>query len=265
MIAVFFTIEKLPVLYIEAPLLELRLNNSSRLLKERENPNIHPFLSLILIPCVHFLHTATSSLAHSSGDSLNQLHSDWLPGVIFSPHRLIAQPHRITSLSRHPLRTAVTSAFVWVTINQKQHIQHSSQNLREHFVSTHLLRRMSERTRAREIGRVRIRETGAMEVGRVGVREGKSEGGGKSGKPLHDLRAYYLLGSCMCSVTPKLVGILGFGVSLETLLHIHDWFYHWPLVSSLTFGSCLLFRRCKLQPSNQALVFIEPSLHPEAP
>lgn len=159
-----------------------------------------------------FLHTATSSLAQSSGDSLNQLHSDSLPGVIFSPHRLNAQPHRITWLSRHPLCTAVTSAFVWVTINQMKHIQHSSQNLREHFVSTHLLRRMSERIRARE-------------VGRVGIRENWSKGDGKSEKPLHVLRVDYLLRSCMCSVTPKLAGILGFGFFfffLETLLHIRD-------------------------------------------
>ena len=53
------------------------------------------------------------------------------------------------------------------------------------------------------------------------VREDQSKGGGKSEKPLHVLRVDYLLGHCMCSVTPKLAGILGF-FFLETLLHIRD-------------------------------------------
>lgn len=54
------------------------------------------------------------------------------------------------------------------------------------------------------------------------IRENWSKGGGKSEKPLHVLRVDYFLGSCMCSVTPKFAGILGFGVSMETLLHICD-------------------------------------------
>lgn len=97
---------------------------------------------------------------------------------------------------------------------------------------------------------------------------------GKSGKLLHVLQVFGHPKACENTVlpqslreycvTPKLARILCIGVSLETLLHIHDRFHHWPSVSCLTFGSCPFFRRCKSQPSNHPWVFPATSPDPEA-